>query len=672
MIAMEKHRNISKIPKPSLQDAQHKTSETGITYLKENKCGLSNQPASSVQWKSSERTHHTTKRNVELRNICRDKARAIFDDKKRASLLERNLKKCVRVNGTLNLSHQNLSEVPQETWSVDLLDETEKKKMIVDFNNVDDDLKWWEFKPLEVLNLSHNSIKVLPRELGILEALVELNVENNKIGELPEEIGQLRHLKVLKAKINSLKSVPIELFKLKEIIHLDLSENSLEEIHEGLGDLVTLQTLDISRNKLSAFPLSLGYLTSLVTLNISHNQLASVPEEIQNLRGLTELDISHNNISELPPMTYMSHLMVIEASCNQIGELPTFNNCRKLREVRFGQNKIEKIDVCNFEEVPVSVLILSSNQISEVPDDVARLTTLTILDISNNSITCVPPILARLRKLTHLKLDGNPIKNIRQDVLKTGTLRILDHLSKKLKDEWESQGHPNSALNFYDACYSEESDVIVNKQEMRSGNLILCNSNMAKIPEDIISQAQDAKILSVDLSKNNFTIFPENIVTLQANLSELDLKFNLLEELPSCVGQLSQLQFLNLSHNKLKTLPDELSQCLRMREILLESNRLTEIPDVIHDLTHLERLDLAGNSINEINVKLLQNLKRLYYFNVSCNNIQKIPCELGKLEHIKELMLFGNPFRCPRQAILAKGTAAVMQFLRDKLPENSS
>ncbi|XP_022184516.2 leucine-rich repeat-containing protein 40 [Nilaparvata lugens] len=668
---MEEHCTITEISKLSKKDALHRDSETGINYLNEHKCGVSDRPTSSLQKKMSGQTH-TTKRNVEMRNICRDKARAIFDDRKRASLLGRNLKKCVRIDGTLNLSNQNLSEVPQETWSVDLLDETEKQKMIVDFSNSDDELKWWEFKPLQNLNLSHNSIKVLPKELGILEVLIELNVENNQIEELPKEIGQLQHLKTLKVKMNRLKSVPEELFKLKEIVHLDLSENLICEIHEGLGDLVTLQKLDLSRNKLSAVPLSLGYLTSLVTLNISHNHLASVPEEIQNLRGLTDLDISHNNISELPPMTHMSHLTIIEASCNQIAEVPAFNNCRKLREVRFGQNKIEKIEVGNFEEVPVSVLILSSNQILEVPEDIARLTTLTILDLSKNSITNIPPIMTRLRKLTHLKLEGNPIKNIRQDILKTGTLRLLDHLSKKLKDEIASQGNPNNAMHFYDACYSEESDVMLDKQEMRSGNLILCNSNMAKIPEEIISQAQDAKILSVDLSKNNFTIFPDNITALQATLSELDLKFNFLEELPSCIGQLSQLQFLNLSHNKLTTLPNELNQCLRMREILLESNRLSEIPDVIHDLTHLERLDVAGNSINEINVDRLGNLKRLYYLNVSCNNIQKIPCELGKLEHIKELMLFGNPFRCPRQAILAKGTAAVMQFLRDRLPENSS
>ena len=39
-----------------------------------------------------------------------------------------------------------------------------------------------------------------------------------------------------------------------------------------------------------------------------------------------------------------------------------------------------------------------------------------------------------------------------------------------------------------------------------------------------------------------------------------------------------------------------------------------------------------------------------------------------KFMFYRQLQLGGNPFRTPRAAILAKGTAAILDYLKDRIP----
>ena len=43
-------------------------------------------------------------------------------------------------------------------------------------------------------------------------------------------------------------------------------------------------------------------------------------------------------------------------------------------------------------------------------------------------------------------------------------------------------------------------------------------------------------------------------------------------------------------------------------------------------------------------------------------------CQLTAFVLVRSLQLEGNPFRNPRAAILAKGTQALLAYLRDRIP----
>ena len=75
-----------------------------------------------------------------------------------------------------------------------------------------------------------------------------------------------------------------------------------------------------------------------------------------------------------------------------------------------------------------------------------------------------------------------------------------------------------------------------------------------------------------------------------------------------------------------------------------------------------------GNQIKEIRVDNLKELSMLAVLDLSNNDINHVPPELGRLTQIRALQLEGNPFRVPRPQILVQGTQSIMQYLRNRIP----
>ncbi len=126
------------------------------------------------------------------------------------------------VTGTVvNLSNQNLTSVPQATFSNTAIQE---------------------------LNLSGNSLSgSLPGEIRFLKNLKVLNVSNNQFTGVPAEIGQLQNLEVLDLSNNNLTGLPNELGNLSNLRVLNLKGNNyatadLESIKLTLPRTVIIQT----------------------------------------------------------------------------------------------------------------------------------------------------------------------------------------------------------------------------------------------------------------------------------------------------------------------------------------------------------------------------------------------------------------------------------------------
>lgn len=142
----------------------------------------------------------------------------------------------------------------------------------------------------------------------------------------------------------------------------------------------------------------------------------------------------------------------------------------------------------------------------------------------------------------------------------------------------------------------------------------------------------------LDLRGLHIASIPNEIFAkpLVENLIVLELSFNGLQSLPSCICQLVSLEELYLGHNNLKILPKEIGDLPALTRLDLVHNGLQEVPFCISRLRTLEWVNLAGNLVEVLPpwLLLLPNLQHLYLVR---NLIENIPrdCYLQGIDCIR-------------------------------------
>jgi internalin A len=180
------------------------------------------------------------------------------------------------------------------------------------------------------------------------------------------------------------------------------------------------------------------------------------------------------------------------------------------------------------------------------------------------------------------------------------------------------------------------------------------------------------KLTELDLSGGGFEGLPSSIGNLN-NLTVLSVSSNSLKALPNEIGDLKNLTVLNVSSNSLSSLPDEIGNLENLTSLNLSSNPLNELPAEIGKLTNLINLDLSHTYLKTLppEIGLLKNLKTL---NLAGTKLTKLPPEIGRLTKLEMLNLTGflgifgrTPLTSPPPDTLAKGTPAIVDYLRDLL-----
>ncbi|KVI02233.1 Leucine-rich repeat-containing protein [Cynara cardunculus var. scolymus] len=162
----------------------------------------------------------------------------------------------------------------------------------------------WETSGITKVDLSKNSIEVLPVELSSCASLETLILSRNKIKEWPSAILEsLCNLVCLKLDSNPLRQIPLDGFQAASKLQvLDLSGNAgcLPE-YPAFSFLLQVQELYLRRMQISEIRGDILSLPKLRVLDMSQNSLQLIPEGFKDATSLQELRLSDNNISALPP-----------------------------------------------------------------------------------------------------------------------------------------------------------------------------------------------------------------------------------------------------------------------------------------------------------------------------------------------------------------------------------
>uniref|UniRef100_A0AC11BJS0 Leucine rich repeat containing 40 n=1 Tax=Ovis aries TaxID=9940 RepID=A0AC11BJS0_SHEEP len=596
-----------------------------------------------------------------LKGLAGRDTRAGFRTESRdcSACVPQGLLKAARKSGQLNLSGRNLSEVPQCVWRINV-DIPEEANQNLSFNASE---RWWEQTDLTKLIISNNKLQSLTDDLRLLPALTVLDIHDNQLTSLPSAIRELENLQKLNVSHNKLKILPEEITNLRNLKGLYLQHNELTCIPEGFEQLSNLEDLDPIQN--TTFHLVFSFLSSLVRLNLSSNQLKSLPAELSGMKRLKHLDCNSNLLETIPPeLASMESLELLYLRRNKLRFLPEFPSCKLLKELHVGENQIEKLGAEHLKHLnSILVLDLRDNKLKSVPDEITLLQSLERLDLSNNDISSLPCSLGRLH-LKFLALEGNPLRTIRREIINKGTQEVLKYLRSKIKDDGPSQ---NDSVTETAMTLPSESRVNVHTI-LTLKMLDYSDKQTALIPDEVFDAVKSNIITSINFSKNQLCEIPKRIVELKEMVSDVNLSYNKLSSISLELCTLQKLTFLDLRNNFLNSLPEEMESLTRLQTINLSFNRFKILPEVLYRIPTLETVLISNNQVGALDPQKMKTMENLITLDLQNNDLLQIPPELGNCVNLRTLLLDGNPFRVPRAAILMKGTAAILEYLRDRIP----
>mmetsp|Transcript_49702 Transcript_49702/g.82508 ORF Transcript_49702/g.82508 Transcript_49702/m.82508 type:complete len:622 (+) Transcript_49702:34-1899(+) len=586
-----------------------------------------------------------------------------------------------RQTGTCSLANLGLTVVPPDLLKLPELTFGEK---------------WWELGDVTKLDLSHNVLSELPDGLkAISPQLSVLLLSYNRLTAVPESLGQIDSLKKLSLACNGLVSLhPGALAGLTALVDLELSSNKLTTIPEAaLSGFERIEVLTLDNNLLVSLPQNIGALTGLKRLPLSKNRLRSLPDSICALRNLRELELDGNQLESLPADLWSLPLIRVDVRNNRLSSLPEFppNSPTVLAQLYCSFNQLTTLHPTIAHATSLVEMDLANNRISSIPEQIADLRGIKLLDLSNNDLSNIPFIIGRMTSLTRLMLDGNPLRAVRPEVLAKGTLHLLAFLRSKINGPSPRRQNSRGSVSLESSQSSSSMNQLAGElrylllDASSSRTLQLDNRDLTGVPEAVYDVLELTRldlshnmIRSVDhhisrlrglkefnLGYNELTDLPSPI-TLPA-LTLLDVRKNRLTALPS-VMELRSLQILHVSFNPLELPFDWLASVPTLTELYVSNCNLSRFPSDILTLGALSVLDLSNNRLLSVppDITALTSLTSLQLTN---NELRVIAPEVGLMTHLRNLALEGNPQRTLRQNILLKGTAAVLSFLRDRLPQ---
>lgn len=177
------------------------------------------------------------------------------------------------------------------------------------------------------------------------------------------------------------------------------------------GALAGITRLDLSDN-LSEFPREIFDLAdSLEVLNLSGNALSSLPDDLHRLTRLRVLFCSDNLFTELPAsLGRCAALTMVGFKANRIEHVPGNALPPLLRWLILTDNNVSELPSELGQRPHLQKLMLAGNRLQQLPDSLRNCHRLELIRIAANRLTGLPEWLLRLPSLTWLAYAGNPLE----------------------------------------------------------------------------------------------------------------------------------------------------------------------------------------------------------------------------------------------------------------------
>ena len=187
---------------------------------------------------------------------------------------------------------------------------------------------------------------------------------------------------------------------------------SLQALQEQLhsGALRGTRQIKLSAG-LREFPRELFAIAdTLEVLDLSGNQLSTLPDDLSRFGRLRILFASNNPFTELPRVLgRMPQLEMVGFKACRIREVPAESLPPQLRWLILTDNQITELPDTLGERPRLQKLMLACNQLQNLPASLVQCRQLELLRISGNAFAEIPEIVLALPALAWLAIAGNPL-----------------------------------------------------------------------------------------------------------------------------------------------------------------------------------------------------------------------------------------------------------------------
>ncbi|XP_062699906.1 toll-like receptor Tollo [Aedes albopictus] len=449
---------------------------------------------------------------------------------------------------------------------------------------------------IAILDLSHNNVDNLPPAIfSGLGKLTELRLQNNGLNFIADRaLEGLLSLSKLDISLNRLSNLPPELFsEAKHIKEIYLQNNSINVLAPGIfSELQQLLVLDLSNNELTSEwinPATFKGLSRLILLDLANNKISKLePSIFRDLFSLQILRLQDNFIETIHEGTFseLTALHTLVISNNRLSNIEyfSFQGLSRLTLLSLDYNRISRIDRVAFRNLStLHDLHLNGNKLLQVPDALYDVPLLRTLDLGENHISNIDN--ASFREMVHmygLRLTENNIETIRKgtfDAMKS--LQILNLSKNRLK-------------KVDAACFDNNT----NLQAIRlDGNYLTDITGLfTKLPN----------LVWLNISDNHLEVF--DYALIPTGLQWLDIHANKIAELGNYFEIESQLALstIDASSNQLTEITG--SAIPNSVELLyLNDNLISKVQSyTFFKKPNLTRVDLFGNKITTLDPNALR------------------------------------------------------------------
>ena len=539
---------------------------------------------------------------------------------------------------------------------------------------------------LKRLKIDYNRIGALSYEiLRSVKGLEELSLAYNIIREIPRgTFKDLKNLKILNLYGNQIAEVSRETFEGVEasLEYMDLGYNIIDDISKI--SYPKLRFLNLEKNLLRNISNVFNLLTSLQVLNLGENMIDQLPGGVfRSMTNLLHVNLYKNKIRQLERGVFENaYLTKVNMSGNLLTDIDTqsFFDLEILEVVDLSDNQISTIKNGAFDRIPhLKTLHLQKNKLTSYKGDIysgiSNDTELEYLDLSDNEMAYLYPesfqfhpqlkwvsfamnrfsffptqFIKNLQHLEYLNLEKNQIKSLDDnDFANMSNLRRLKLANNEIESISETAFQNSSQLQFIDISQNKISEL---KSDLFNGILRLqldaSHNNISAIPDRLFEKRKVFRLESLDLSHNQFTEIPVNVLQNQYfSLETLKVSHNRIKVIPSDANILVNVKQMDLSFNPLTTdsINNVLNEPKTVRELNMAGTGISKVP--VLETPFLLKLNLSHNNIKLINDDILSKAKLLQSLDVSHNELPNLSSGLAttwpKLTAIRHLDISYNP-----------------------------